>query len=409
MSGRNETMKNRRVAITGMGIICGAGAGREAFGDALLSTPMKSCVEYVKFFDASRATSKLAAEVPEFDIKEYIETEKGYLDRTTELAFAGTSLALEDANLSRQDIQKAGAGLFLGTAFGNHGTIAAFLDDLFAKGPRFVKPVLFPHAYSNTTISMLAMEYGLNGWHVNFSSGGISGAAAILNAFDLIRLGRLDMALAGGVDSPTGMVFLGLDHRKLLSASPCRPFDANRDGFNPGEACAVVVMEEMSHAVARGARIMAEMLGGGFHSMLPEAAAGIQDNAVYRAMKSALASHGKAADLIIASANGSRIRDEIEWKAIAALAAEVGDLRVTSVKSILGETFGAEGPLQVATAIECMLSGTIPPTLNLDRQLDTPPLPIVTGEPASLRCKLGLVNSFDDGGSAISILMGYPS
>jgi len=393
-------MKDRKAVVTGVGIICAAGAGREALREALRKPAPLT---------ADAGLRLPAGLVRNFDIREYIETEKGYLDRTSQLAFAGMSLALEDANLSREDVQKAEAGLFLGTAFGNHQTMALFFEDLLAKGPRFVKPILFPHAYSNTTISLLAMEYGLTGWHVNFAAGGISGAAAILSAFDLIRTGRLDMALAGGVDSLTEMLVAGLQAEKLVSSNPCKPFDAARDGFNPGEACVVLVLEEGARARRRGARPLADVLGAGLASMNRRQERSPAENAICRAMESALASGGATPDMLVASANGTSLRDEAEWKAVAALAERMPGLSMTSLKPLFGETFGAEGPLQVAAAIECLGEGIVPPALNLERQLGAPPLPIVSGTAKAPAGARALVNSFDDGGSAVSILLGKPS
>jgi len=171
-------MRENRVVITGVGPVSAIGIGREQFFAGLREG--RSGIAPIASFDTTPYRSKLAAEIAHFDVKEYLESEKAYLDRASELAFAGMSLALEDADLDARKLDSGGTALLLGSAFGNLGTLGVFFDDFVKKGPRLVKPILFPHTYSNTTISLLAIEYGLTGYHVNFSAGAVSAGAAIL-------------------------------------------------------------------------------------------------------------------------------------------------------------------------------------------------------------------------------------
>ena len=363
-------MQNRRVVITGLGPVSAIGVGREAFFAALHANARG--LRIIDLFDTSRYRSTLAAELAGFRVEDYLESQKTYLDRGTELAFAAMSLAIADAGLELAACDRARVGLCLGTAFGSFETMRLFFEDFLKKGPRFVKPFLFPHTYANTAISLLAIEYGLTGYHNCFASGATAAAAAILDAADRIREGRCDLAFAGGFEAFNEILFALQD--RLGALSPARtprdwagPFDAARNGCVPGEGAGVLVLESVEHARAREAVIYGELLGGALCADSGVSRGG-ECAGVARAMRSALVdaqTEADAVDTVLASANGSVWPDRHEARAVA----EVFGARppVTTVKPMLGETFGAGAALQLIAAAGLLNLNHVPPVNNLVR------------------------------------------
>jgi 3-oxoacyl-[acyl-carrier-protein] synthase II len=410
-------MNERRVVMTGVGPVSAIGVGREAFSAALREN--RSGIAPVSTFEAGRGKVRTAAVLAGFNVGDYLESQKAYMDRSSELAYAAMSLALEDANLGPEAIQREMAGLVLGSDLGSIKTMAVFLDDLAGKGPRFVKPFLFPHTFANTAISLLAIDYGLMGLHLNFSSGMVSSAMAIIEGFSLIREGRANMVLAGGYEALNEYVLRGYEHRGVLSSDGegkelCAPFDERRNGFVLGEGSGIVVLEELGHARARGAEIRGEVLGGGMagDSALCRSESPAS-NGVGRAMRLALADAGhevRDVGTICAAANGGVAADRNEAAAIGdLLGSRAGQVRVTSIKSRTGETLGASGVLQVIAAAEMIRGGFVASVVNLEKPLAVLSGGAVLGS-AGLPASGGmLVNSVDLGGSVASLLIGAAS
>ena len=403
-----EKMKENRVVITGVGPVSAIGIGREPFFAGLREG--RSGIAAITSFDTAPYRSKLAAEIAHFDVKEYLESEKTYLDRASELAFAGMSLALEDADLDARKLDSGGTALLLGSALGNLGTLGLFFDDFVKKGPRLVKPILFPHTYSNTTISLLAIEYGLTGYHVNFSAGAVSASDAIMEGYDLIRQGRAKIALTGGFEAFSELLFAGFQRRGLLSPlagarEVCAPFDQGRDGFVLGEGCGILVLEELESAQARGATIYGEIVGAGMvgDSSVDSAGGGAW---ILEAMKRALKGlpfDERDLDLISANANGSPQLDGNEGRAIASLIERdsVG-IPVSSIKSLIGETLGASGALQMIAAVAAIEDGFIPAIHNLETPDHGLDIDVVRGAGEARNVHRVLLNTIDPGGSIVS-------
>ncbi len=362
-SPRPDTPPHRRVVVTGIGPLTAIGGGRQAFADALAFGD--DGIADAPHLATPDGWIPSVAELRDFDLKAYFAKPKGYLDRATQLAFAAAELAFADANLPPEQRGGKRAGLALGTAAGCLETAGRFFADFLDKGPRFVKPILFPHTYSNTTISMLAIEYGLAGPHLNFASGMVAGAQALIAAADQIRLGRADLMLAGGVDALSREWLLGWRQEGRISpttAGPhlCAPFAAESHGLALGEGACLLVLEEYEHALARGAKILGEILGSGESSAVGLAAA-----AVERAIDQALAPlPPQTLALVLAGANGDHQLDAVEMAALQQNPATAA-IPTTAIKAMLGETAGAALPLQVAAAICARQTGLIPPTLNV--------------------------------------------
>lgn len=386
---------SRRVVITGCGPVTALGIGMEEFSPALLGG--ESGVLPCARFHVDGARSTQAACVEGLDVDEFLEAPKAYLDPASAFALAATALALEHAELDLKALDRDGVGLCLGSAWGAPDTMARFFKDVVEKGPRFGKPFLFPHTYSNTAISVVAMEHGIGGPHMSFASGAVASMSALAAAVDTVREGRARVVLAGGCDALCDVVFRGYDSQGVLSPGSSRsaPFDAQRSGYSLGEAGVVVVVEDREHANGRGAHIMAEIsgvgMGGGSRA----------------AMKAALRALPEAPGAVVAHANGSIDGDATEADAIVA---EVGNTTpVTSIKSLTGETVGASGGLQVAAAC-VMLKECCVPAIGKCEVLDPAmAMDVVHGSARQRDLNSVLVNSVDPGGAAVSLLLARDS
>lgn len=399
-------MAERRVVITGVGPVSAIGIGREAFFAALRAGG--SGVGPASGTVPAGVSSTLVAEVRGFDVRDYLETEKAYLDRASQLAFAAMSLALEDANLDLKATDRSEVGLMLGSAAGCAESMQLFWGDYLEKGPRFVKPIVFPHTYANTTISLLAIEYGLNGYHLDFASGMTSSLAALVQARDLIRAGRCPVVLAGGVEALSPLLRRGFALGGRVSpldgggTEGCAPFAAGRNGFVLGEGAGMLVLEEATHAESRGATVLGEVVGGsvGSDGMLSGAAGAPPGEGLAGLMRRAWPAERRL-DYVSAAAHGGQVLDRVEAEALRVFLGDAaGRTPVSSLKSMLGETLGADGALRTIAALGAMADGFVPPTLNGQAGGAASGLNHVTGVGVAADVSGVLVNSADPGGSA---------
>jgi 3-oxoacyl-[acyl-carrier-protein] synthase II len=325
--------KRGSVVITGVGPVTAIGIGFADFSTALAAG--RSGIGEVTGFDVEHCRCKLAAEIIEFGVKKFLASEKGYLDRNSALAFAATRLCLDDASFSVTPQQAQRIGLCFGTCFGNIETARAFHQKMVEKGPKLAPPFIFPHTYNNTTASLLAIEYGIKGPHANFSSGAAAGAEAIAYAVEDLRAGRADVILAGGAEALSQPAFAALDAAGKLRAEP------SGAGFVLGEGACMLVLETEEHARGRGARIRARVAGVG---VAGEASA---------ALRAALRDADVGPDairLVVSSANGSADTDAAESRALSEVLGRK-DVTIVKVKSLLGDTIAASGPLGLAAAL----------------------------------------------------------
>jgi len=394
-----------------VGPVSAIGVGREEYAAALRERG--GGVSAVTLFDVAPYGAKLAAEVTDFDVEDYLESQKTYLDRGTELAFAAMSLAIEDADLNMERLDRDRTALLLGSAAGSLETMALFFADFVNKGPRLVKPFLFPHTYSNTAISLIAIEYDLRGHHLNFASGSTASAQAILEGYDCIRGGRCDAAFVGGYEAFNEPLFAARDLQGELShatdpdAVP-GPFGAQRDGYVLGEGAAVLFLESLEHARRRGARVVGEVLGGAAGG----AGGGTGEekaSALYRVMAAALERAGldpSQLDLVVAAANGSANSDSVEAAAFGRLVEDAArEVALSAPKVALGETLGADTALRSVAALEAIASGSVPapgPERAIDEALGV--AANLTARPE--RVSRVLVNSLDPGGGAAAVVIG---
>lgn len=399
-------MSTQRVVITGIGPITAIGNGADEFSTGLFNA--SSGIRTIAQKETRMFKAEMAAEICDFQVSKYLETEKTYLDRSSQFALAAVNLTLRDAGIELASWAGRKPGLILGTAFGSAETMSIFFADFVHKGPRLVKPFLFPHAYANTAISLAAIEFGLDGFHLNFSSGMVSGAYAVLAAYDRIRQGEEELVLAGGYEGLSEALFLGYESQGELSPGNgglehCAPFDRNRNGFVLGEGSGVLALESLEHALQRGARIYAEISGAG------TAASGIEmARAVAHAMSHALDEANVSpseVQFVLANANGSIAGDRAEGKAISRVFNGCSQYRIGTIKPMLGETLGASGSLQVVTAVQIIARKYLPPVLNIEQPEDGLELPFVGRKTLTGEVRTVIVNSTDPGGTAVSFLL----
>ena len=400
-------MTKHRIAITGIGPVTSLGIGRTIFAEALAESG--SAVAEMTQFDPEGLGFSQAAEIPPFDVEDYLLSPKTYLDHNTEVAFAAARLAVKDARIDPDDLAGSPAGMLAGTAMGSMQTAEDFFSGYLEKGARFVKPLLFPNAYSNTSASMLAIEYKLQGPHLNYASGFVSGAQAVAEAFDMIRAGRCELCLVGGFDTLSEFLLEGCA-KSGWAASPAdsgrnnecsAPFGNNRNGFSVGEAGAMLVLESFDHARRRNANVRAELLAVSEKNAITQTDL---PEAIHRAMREAAGE--LSPDLVLANANGSVLLDDAEAKAIMSMDVSTP---VTSIKPLTGETFGAGGPLQLISALCILESGTIPSTLNTRDLAPAVELDLVRETRTDSNLKKIIANTIDPGGTVVSFAVGKGS
>ena len=361
-------MKNDPIVITGIGILSPLGIGVEETTAALREgeSALLPCARFLP----PEGVSPLAGEVPDFQVDAFGVSPKTYLDRNSELLLAATGLALRDAGLAAAASQSPERiGLLVGTAWSGLDTQSAFFADYEQKGPRLVKPFLFPHTYFNTAISLTAIEWSLRGPHQSFASGRVASGQAIVAACDLLTNSEADVVLAGGCEALGPTRFRALAALGLLPPAPAtnvpRIFDTRHAGQAPGEAGVVLVLEHQAYAVARGAKILATIIGTALGSDdsgtrgpdQPET--GIA-NAIRAALRGARLT---PADLtcVCASANGCADVDDSEAKALRQVFGDARSTPVIAFASLCGDTAGATAALHVALAVLMRTNGIVPP------------------------------------------------
>lgn len=393
----------KRVVITGAGPVTAIGIGQECFTEGILEGV--SGIMEIAAFEHEKYDAHLAAAVEDFDVKDFLPTPKNYLDRNTELSFGAFSLALKDSGIDFAKIDKSELALIWSTAFGSTDTMNLFYSDIQKKGPRFGKPILFPHTYSNTAISMLSIEYKLNGPHMNFVSGWTASGQALAYGYDLVSSGRVPVALVGGAESFNETIFRFISSKKFLSSSidksTSSPFGMTADGTVMGEGAGMLVLEDMDSALARGAHILAEFAGAG----LAGSPGGLKAGAVEDAMLEALDNTDispRDLDCVIANANGIPHMDKTEACAIKNIFG--GNKLTATVKPLIGETFGAGGILQLHAALS-MLERQFVPGANVGSRVPEAEDLQIPVKGYSKKINSVLLNNLDPGGNAVSLVI----
>ncbi len=405
----------RRVVVTGMGAVSPLGLDVPTLWQGVIEA--RSGVGPVTLCDTTGLESRIAGEVKGFDAQNYMERkEVRRNDRFIHFAIAATREALGSAELQITPENAEEIGVIIGSGIGGIETFADGLTTLRDKGPGRVSPFLVPAMITNMAAGQVSIQFGLKGPSFCPTSACATAAHAIGEAVETIRRGWAKAIVAGGSEAPiTPIGIAAFVSARAIStnndeaATASRPFDATRDGFVLSEGCALLVLEDYEHAVARGARILAEVAGYGassdaFHITQPCAGG----EGALRAMRLALRHAGlapEAIDYINAHGTSTTAGDIAETQAIKTLLGERAyQVPVSSSKSQLGHLIGAAGSIEAVITILALQNGVLPPTINLRTPDPECDLDYVPNAARTAAINLAMSNSFGFGGHNVSLI-----
>ncbi len=408
-------MENRRVVVTGIGVLAASGIGKKNFWDGLLSG--KSFVGRISTFDTEGFKTKIAAEIKGFDPTDYMDPKSARRhDRYTQLGLAAAKEAIEDSGLSKDAVE--GAGVIVSSGIGGITSLENELETMFQKGPARVSPFLVPMMISDTLTGAIAIEYGAKGLNFGTVSACASSAHSIAIATSMIKSGIADVIVAGGAEASICRISVAaFGNMKALSTrndepeKASRPFDRDRDGFVMGEGSGVLILETLESALKRGAKIYAEIKGFGmtadaYHMVQPDPnGAGAAE-----AMRKALNDSGisiEDIDYVNTHATSTPVGDLAEIRAIKSVFGQrAGKLAINSNKSAIGHVLGAAGAIEFIASVLSMNESVVPPTVNLENYDPEIDLNCVPKEPLKKEVRNFVSNSFGFGGHNASILAG---
>jgi len=399
-----------------MGVVTSLGTDLPTFWSNLLDG--KSGVSLIEAFDTTDYTTKIAAEIKDFDPGLYNidKKEARKMDRFVQFGVAASKLAIEDAGLAiGENADPERVGVIVGSGIGGLGTWEEQHTLLMEKGPRRVSPFFIPMMIANMASGQISMITGAKGPNTAAVSACATGTHSIGDSFKMIQRGDADVMICGGAEAtirPIGMAgFCSMRAMSTRNDEPekaSRPFDVDRDGFVMGEGSGVLILESLEHAKARGARIYAEVIGYGmsgdaYHMTDPD------PNGAARCMKKALNDAGIAPEsiqYINAHGTSTGAGDKSETTAIKMTFGDhAHKLAVSSTKSMTGHLLGAAGGVEAVILGLTLKNGVIPPTINLDHQDPELDLDYVPNKPRNADVQVALSNSFGFGGHNATIIM----
>lgn len=405
----------KRVVITGIGVISPVGIGKEELFSSLKDG--KSGIDYITRFDTEDFTTKIAGEVKGFDAKDFIDKKDAKrMDRFTHYAVAGSKMAFEDSKIDLKEIEQNRFGVILGSGIGGLETFEDQYKRYLDKGPGRVSPFFIPMMIGNMAAGQVSISLGAKGVNETIVTACASATNAIGDSFKIIQRGDADVIVTGGAEaSITPMALAGFSAMKALSTNnedpkgASRPFDKNRDGFVMGEGSGILILEELDHAIKRGAYIYAEVIGYGMSSDAYHMTAPAENGeGAYRAMKMALEDGGispEDVDYINAHGTSTEYNDKFETSAIKTLFNDHAyKLKVSSTKSMTGHLLGAAGGLEGCICALSIERGFIPPTINQKTKDEVCDLDYVANTGLNSKVDFALSNSLGFGGHNASIL-----
>jgi 3-oxoacyl-[acyl-carrier-protein] synthase II len=410
-------MEHRRVVVTGLGLICGVGKTAPELWEGLMAG--RSGMAEIKAFDLTGHPVRFAAEVKDFDPLLFVEKkESRKMGRFIHFALAASAEAMAHSGLQVTEENRDRVGVHIGSGIGGFDVIEREHANLLSGGPRKVSPFFIPGSIINLAAGHVSIKYGARGPNEATATACTTSAHAIGDAFRLIQRGDADVMIAGGTEaSITPLGVAGFAAMRALSTRnedpehASRPFDKDRDGFVVGEGAGILILEELEFARARGAKILAEVIGYGlsadaFHmtGMAPEG------EGCYRSMQHALKVAGISPDQIDyvnAHATSTPLGDALESKAIENVFGERATnhkLLVSSTKSMTGHLLGGAGGLEAGITILAMQHQIAPPTMNIVELDPQCRLNYVPNKPLSAKIDYALSNSFGFGGTNGSLI-----
>lgn len=410
-------MSKKRIVITGMGVVSCFGNDVDIFYQNLLAG--KSGITAITEFACEDYPTRIAGTIKDFDPGEYLDKKQARrVDKSIAYTMVAGKKALESAHLNAEQLeklQKSRCGVLIGSGMGGMGIFADGVQTLLEKGQRRVSPFFVPYILTNMSGALLGMEIGFMGPNYSISTACATSNNAIIAAANHIRSGEADLMLCGGVEAPIiPMGVAGFCACKALSqrndepTKASRPWDQGRDGFVMGEGAGVLVMETLEHALARGAPILAEYLGGGlscdaYHMTEPRPDGDGVAFCIRRALEDA-GIQPEDVNYINAHATSTPAGDMAEVKALKKVFKNPRAIKMNATKSMIGHLLGAAGGVEAIAAIKAITDHCIHPTINLenpepDLDFDVP----TKAEDFQVKCALS--NSFGFGGHNATIVL----
>jgi 3-oxoacyl-[acyl-carrier-protein] synthase II len=412
-------MELKRVVVTGLGAITPLGKSVPEYWDGLVNGV--SGANFIQQFDVSKFKTRFACEVKNFDPITYFDRKEARkLDRFAQFALIASDEAVKDAGITKENVNSDRVGVIFASGIGG---ITTFQDDVmeFARGdgtPRF-NPFFIPKMILDIAAGQISMRYGFRGPNFAVVSACASSTNAIIDAYDNVRLGKADIILTGGSEAVICEAGVGgfnamkaLSERNDDPKTASRPFDKDRDGFVMGEGAGVLVVEDLEHALARGARIYCEIAGGGatadaYHITAPHPEGLGARNVMTVALKDAGLEPGDI-DYINVHGTSTQLGDIAETKAILKVFGQNAyDLNISSTKSMTGHCLGAAGVIEALSCILALTKNVVPPTINHfndDPELD-PKLNFTFNKAQTREVRAALSNTFGFGGHNASVIL----
>ena len=404
-----------RVVVTGMGAITPIGNDVESFWQGLKDKTVG--IGHITYFDTTDYKCKLAAEVKGFDPKQYMDAKAARrMEAFSQFAVAASKEALEQSGIDMEKEDPYRVGVCVGSGIGSLQAMEKDVKKLNEKGPSRVNPLLVPLMISNMAAGNVAIQFGLKGKCFNVVTACATGTHSIGEAFRSIQYGEADVMVAGGAEaSITPIGIAGFTSLTALNTTEDAsrasiPFDEDRNGFVMGEGAGVVVLESLEHAKARGANILAEVVGYGatcdaFHITSPAE----DGSGAARAMENAMKDAGMAAediDYVNAHGTSTHHNDLFETKAIRlALGDHAEKVKINSTKSMIGHLLGAAGGVEFITCVKSIQDGFVHATVGLEKPGEGCDLDYTMGDGVSMNVDVAISNSLGFGGHNASLIV----
>ncbi len=412
---QNRTAE-RRVVITGIGLVSPLGVGTKESWEALLQG--KSGVSRITRFDVSDYTSQIAGQVPGFDPLDFIDKKDARkMDPFIQYALVAAEMAVKDSGMKAASLKGGRTGVYVGSGIGGIGFIETTYRTLLEKGPGRVSPFFLVAAIINEASGQISIKYGAQGPNSATATACTTSTHAVGDSFRIIARGDADVMIAGGSEAPiTPLGLAGFCAMRALSVRndeperASRPFDAKRDGFIISEGAGIVIMEELGAAIKRGANIYAEVVGYGmsadaYHVTAPSLDGDGAVQCMSRAIKDAAISLEEI-DYINAHGTSTPYNDKVETSAIKKV---FGDhaykIGVNSTKSMTGHLLGAAGGLEAGFSALCLKNQIMPPTINYENPDPECDLDYVPNKARPSEVRYVLTNSFGFGGTNGSLVL----
>jgi len=406
----------KRVVVTGLGCISPVGNTVSVAWRSLLAG--ESGIAKITHFDASQHKTKFAGEVKDFDpVSIFGVREARKMDRFTQLAVAASEEAIQDSSLKIDESNRDRVGILIGSGIGGINTIMQEIETYRERGPDRVSPFLVPMMIPDGAAGVIAIRTGARGPNMAISTACATGTNTLGEAFEMIRRGAVDVMIAGGAEAAiVPVVMAGLNVMGALTTfdgdpkHACRPFDLNRNGFVLGEGAAVMVLESLESAQARGAKIVCEFTGYGTSDDAHHISAPAEDGAgAALSMRGALASAGlNVIDIGYINAHGTstQLNDKSETAAIKTVFGEHAyNIPISSTKSMTGHLLGAAGSLEALVCAKVLADDMLPPTINYNTPDPICDLDYVPNKARAAHPKHTLSNSFGFGGHNATVVL----